>query len=281
MNIKQTASSILKYIGGEPNVLSFTHCATRLRFVVKDESKVNFEELKKVDGVLKVINNYQVQIVIGNEVTDVFNEIQKLGKFEGTPENAEVKKEDNQKLFDKILGFLVGIFAPLVPAVTGAGLLKAILILLSNFGLVSTEASTYQLLLGLADATFYFVPVLVAVTTAEKMNVNKIVALGAVVPLVFPNIVTMLTDGTSMFGLGVTNIQYSSQVFPAMLAIIFLSYVYKFFEKHSPKALKSFLVPLMSYVLTFIVTLFVLGPLGFYVGEILSTVVVFMGEPFV
>lgn len=274
MNYKNTASEILTYVGGESNVTMLEHCATRLRFTIVDSKKVDVDKLKTVSGVLKVLINYQVQVVIGNDVIEVYDEIMKLGKFSKDTPSESI--QEKKKVSDIVLGFLIGVFAPLVPAVTGAGLLKAILMLLNTLGLVGADSTTYQLLVGLSDATFYFIPLLVSVNAAEKLNVNKLVAMACVAPLLLPNVMSLVSDNASLFGIGLTAVAYNAQVFPAMLSILFMSFVYKFFDKHSPKALRSFLVPLISMVVTFPITLLVLGPIGFYIGEILSTIVVFL-----
>ena len=172
MDYKKSAADILTYIGGEKNVVNLEHCSTRLRFTVADQTLVDEANLKKVPGVIGVILNVQVQIVIGNAVIEVYNELMKLCK----PQEQQSIKTEKQSFGNTLLSFIVGIFQPLVPAIAGAGVLKSILILLSTLGIVSASDGFYVILSSISDATFYFLPLMVAVTTATKMNTNKLVA---------------------------------------------------------------------------------------------------------
>ena len=182
------------------------HCSTRLRFTVADQTLVDEANLKKVPGVIGVILNVQVQIVIGNAVIEVYNELMKLCK----PQEQQSIKTEKQSFGNTLLSFIVGIFQPLVPAIAGAGVLKSILILLSTLGIVSASDGFYVILSSISDATFYFLPLMVAVTTATKMNTNKLVALAAVGVLLLPNNVALLAEGFKIFGITVKNVAYNS-----------------------------------------------------------------------
>lgn len=277
MDYKKSAELILNYVGGEENIINFEHCSTRLRFTVVEKSKVNTEALKRVEGVMGLIVNAQVQIIIGNNVIEMYDEIMKIY----TP-SGEKKGESSEKksLGSIILEYVIGIFQPLVPAMAGAGVLKSILILLSTLNFLDSSTDIYKILMSISDATFYYLPVMVAVTTAIKMNTNKLVALVAGAVFLFPTNVNLLKEGITLFGFGVKNISYGSQVFPAILTALFLGVLEKYLNKISPKAIRVFFVPMMALAITIPIAYLILGPLGFTIGEYLTVVILFLYDKF-
>lgn len=273
MNYKQTAAEVLKYVGGNENVSHLEHCSTRLRFTLHDNSIVNVDHLKSVPGVMAVKMNAQCQVVIGNEVVEVYDEVKKLlVPNEGTT-NSQNKPKQKQKIGSVILDFVIGIFQPLVPAIAGGGILKSVLLLLSVMGLMDSTGQTYQILNMIGDAPLYFLPLLVAVTTANKLKVNSLVALSAVGALVLPNMAAMIGEGAQLFSFNISNIAYAYQVFPAILTILFYAQVEKLFTKISPKPIRIFFVPMMSLLISVPIALLVLGPLGFTFGQGLTAVI--------
>ncbi|MEI2467458.1 beta-glucoside-specific PTS transporter subunit IIABC [Niallia taxi] len=275
MSYKQTAAEVLKYVGGNENVSHLEHCSTRLRFSLNDNSKANVDQLKKIPGVMAVKMNAQCQVVIGNEVVEVYDEVKKLlVPNEGaTNANSQHKPKQKQKIGSVILDFVVGIFQPLVPAIAGGGILKSLLLLLSVMGLMDPAGQTYQILNMIGDAPLYFLPLLVAVTTANKLKVNSLVALSAVGALVLPNMAAMIGEGAQLFSFNIENIAYTYQVFPAILTILFYAQVEKLFTKISPKPIRIFFVPMISLLITVPIALLVLGPIGFTFGQGLSAVI--------
>lgn len=275
MSYKQTAAEVLKYVGGKENVSHLEHCSTRLRFSLNDNSKANVDQLKKIPGVMAVKMNAQCQVVIGNEVVEVYDEVKKLlVPNEGaTNANSQHKPKQKQKIGSVILDFVVGIFQPLVPAIAGGGILKSLLLLLSVMGLMDPAGQTYQILNMIGDAPLYFLPLLVAVTTANKLKVNSLVALSAVGALVLPNMAAMIGEGAQLFSFNIENIAYTYQVFPAILTILFYAQVEKLFTKISPKPIRIFFVPMISLLITVPIALLVLGPIGFTFGQGLSAVI--------
>lgn len=268
MDFKKCATDILKYIGGEKNIVNLEHCSTRLRFTVADKCAVDQESLKKVPGVMKLIINSQVQVVIGNDVVEVYDEIVK--NYSVGDSSVAVKK-DKRKVSEVLLEYLVGIFQPLIPVMAGAGILKSILVLLTTLSVMSKESSLYNVLISISDATFYFMPIMVAYTTATKLKTNRMVAVAAVGVTLLPNMTTMLTDGISLFGIGLRAVAYNAQVFPAILCTLFLGMMEKWLNKVSPKAIRTFFVPMVALTITVPVTLMFLGPLGITIGELLAT----------
>lgn len=272
MDYKKSAADILKHIGGEGNVIHVEHCSTRLRFQVVDKSKVNEGELKKVVGVMGVILNAQVQVVIGNNVIELYDELVKICQ----PKQDHKIQGEKKKPGALLLEFVVGIFQPLVPAIAGAGVLKSILILLSTFHIMGTNDGLYVILVSISDATFYFLPLMVAITTATKLNTNKLVALAAVGVLLLPANVALLAEGFTILGISVKNVVYNSQVFPAILIVLFLGLLEKGLNKVSPKAIRVFFVPMVSLAITIPIAFLVLGPIGFTLGEYLTTAILFL-----
>lgn len=271
MDYKKIANEILDLIGGSKNVSTLEHCSTRLRFGLVDKSVVNVEKIKKIKGVMGVVDGSQFQIVIGNNVVEVYDELLKICPVTGN-QVAETKKDD-RKWGAKLLEFVISVFQPLVPAIAGAGVLKSVLLLLSMFGLLASDSTVYTALASISDATFYFLPIMVAVTTANTLKSNRLVAVAAVGYLLLPATTAALTDGMTLFGFAVKNITYSSQVFPAILCVIFLSLMERGFNKISPKAIRIFFVPMMSLAITIPVTLLVLGPLGYNIGTLFTAVI--------
>lgn len=274
MDYNASAAKIIKNVGGKENITKLIHCSTRLRFSLVDYDKANLDALKQVDGVLgAVIASGQCQVIIGNAVVEMFDAINaQLGSLDGNAAAAAPK----QKWYQVFLDFLVGIFQPLVPAIAGAGVLKSLLILFSSVGWMSVTSPTYQIFSFIGSAPLYFLPLLVAVTTAQKLNVNVLVSLSIVSVLVYPDMVTLLGKGTKLFGVGVTNITYSSQVFPAILAVLLYAVLEKYVTKYCPKPVRIFLVPLICMAITVPATLLVLGPIGYTIGTVISTVILFL-----
>lgn len=278
MDYKSLARSIVENVGGADNIVHLEHCSTRLRFQLADHSKVNIDALKKTPGVMGVIDAAQFQIVIGNDVIEAYDAITSAYDLGGVP--ATSAKKEKRSAGAVFLEYLIGIFQPLVPAIAGAGVLKSIMLLLAMIGVITSTDALYTTLVGISDATFYFLPLMVAVTTANMFKTDRLVAVAAVGFLLLPATTTALKDGLVLFGITVQNITYSSQVFPAILEIICLSLLERWLNKVSPKAIRVFFVPMVALAITIPVTLLVLGPLGYNVGVLLTDAILFMYSTF-
>lgn len=278
MDTNKTAKEIVQLIGGKENVAHLEHCSTRLRFTLKDNNLVKKDQLEKVDGVIGVRQNAQCQVIIGNDVIEVYDQVQKeLGEISQSEQN-DLKSK--QSWGSVLLDFIISIFQPLIPAVAGGGILKSLLLLVSVSGLMSTESQTYQIMNLIGGAPLYFLPILVAITTAKKLNVNQLVAVSAVGALILPDMTTMLTSGAQLFGFGIENIAYASQVFPAILTVLFYAQMERLFTRYSPKPIRIFFVPMMSLLITVPISLLILGPLGFNVGTIFSGAIIWLYSHF-
>lgn len=274
MDFNDSAQAIILNVGGEKNINSLIHCSTRLRFTLNDFAKADLEKLKTVDGVLDaVIAGGQCQVIIGNDVVEMFDAVQALLGNSTQQNTARGPKQSWRKV---VLDFIIGVFQPLVPAIAGGGILKAVLMLLAMLGWISDKSQTYQILNLVGGAPLYLLPILVAITTAQKLKVNSLVAVSTAGVLILPDLVAMLTKGTTLFGLHVTNVTYSSQVFPAILCVLFYALMERFFTKYSPKPIRIFFVPMMSMLITAPITLLFLGPLGYVVGEGFVSVILFL-----
>ena len=275
-NYKQTASDVLRLVGGEKNVVQVEHCSTRLRFTLADSSKADVAALKKTAGVMGVISSGpQCQVVIGNDVIEVYDELLKLGTFNAGQAVAPAAPKGKKEIGGIILDYMVGIFQPLVPAIAGAGVLKALMVLLSTLGVMSSGDIAYKVFVGVADAALYYLPVMVAFTTATKFNCNKLVSVALAAAMIHPSVSALLaTEGGAYFlGIKLQNIAYGGQVFPAILTVIFMSFIEKWANKWCPKAIRVFFVPMLCFGIGFPVALVVLGPLGYNIGALLTTVI--------
>lgn len=271
MNYKELAATILEKVGGKENVAALGHCATRLRFNLKDDQKADTEAIKKIKGIVGVVNKGgQYQVVIGNDVKSVHKEIQELGKFNDESSGSQEEKEKGT--ITKVLDTISGCFFPIIPAIAGAGMIKALLALLVAFNWISVESEVYQILNFMADAAFYFLPVLLAASAAKKFKVNQYVAMSIGAILIHPTFISMVGTakeaGTDLhfLGISVPLVSYASSVIPIILAIWFMSYVEPFAEKIVPKSAQIILVPLVTIIVVAPVTLIALGPLGNYLG---------------
>jgi len=272
-NYANAAKEILRLVGGDKNVSHIEHCSTRLRFSIVDPSKVDQAGLKKIPGVMGVVGSGgQCQVVIGNDVIEVYDEILKLGTF--TDAAASPAASEKRDIGSTVLDLMVGIFQPLVPAIAGGGILKAFLSLFALIGIMDSSSVLYQVLINVADAPLYFLPVLVAVTMATKINCNKLIAVSAVGALVLPKTVALLGSdpAPTLLGMTIQNVNYAYQVFPAILAVTALYFVEKYITKVTPKPIRVFFVPMVCFIVVFPLTLLVLGPIGLTFGKGLTTV---------
>lgn len=282
MNYSDLAKVIIKNVGTKENILSLTHCATRLRFNLKDDSKANTDVLKGTKGVMGVVNKGgQYQVIIGSDVANVYKEIIEIANIDSSDSNNE---EANRNAVVKVLDTIAGIFTPIIPAITGAGMLKAVMALLVSFKVISTTSQTYSILNFMADAAFYFLPFLLANSAAKKFKCNPYMALTLAGVLLHPNFTAMMDaakkagEGISFLGLPVTIATYSSSVIPIILGVWFMSFVEPIADKVSPNAVKFFTKPLITLVVTGIASLVVLGPIGNICGNGISAGIEYLNE---
>ncbi len=275
MDYKKLAGQILELVGGKENVSGLVHCATRLRFNLKDESKAQTDALKKTKGVVGVAKSGgQYQVIIGSDVANVFAPLTELCDLK----DSRTGKEQTEKKSKVAVAIdtLSGIFTPILPALTAAGMLKAVLSLLVAFKLVASSDQSYQILNFMGDATFYFLPILLASSAAKKFKCNPYLAMMLGGILLHPNFVNMVSaskesgEAIRLFMIPIYNASYSSSVIPIILAVWFMSLVEPVADRISPKAIKFFSKPLITILVSGIVTLSVLGPIGYIISNYLA-----------
>ncbi len=271
------AKTILQLVGGETNVSHLEHCSTRLRFSIVDGGKVDKDALKTTSGVMGVVaNGNQCQVVIGGDVIEVFDAIKKLGTF-NSGGGAAAPSGEKKNIAAATLDFLVGVFQPLVPAIAGGGILKAFLSLFALLGWIDKTGVLYRILIAVADAPLYYLPLMVAITMSMKINCNKLVALASVGALLLPDIGTLLgEEGVNLFGISIQNVKYAYQVFPAILAVAVLYFIEKYVTKYTPKPIRVFFVPMVCFIIVFPATLLFLGPVGLSMGKVITAIMLWI-----
>ena len=286
MDYESVAKKILQRVGGKENVVSLVHCMTRLRFTLKDESIVDDEAVKKTKGVMGVMKKAgQYQIIIGNDVANVFAELNKLGNFSNEAPKKLPEKKEKKNILSMLMDTISGIMAPVIPAIIGAAMIKVLLTLLPMIGVLDTEGYTYSLLSVMGDGAFFFMPVLIAISASKKFGTNMYYAASIALIMLHPNFISLM-DGAheaeevvKFLGyIPVTYASYAYSVIPIILAVWSLQYVEKLVDKITPVVTKNFLKPMLVVLIEAPIALIVLGPLGAICGNVLSDVVYFVHD---
>lgn len=267
-NEETIACQIIEKVGGANNIIRLTHCATRLRFVLRDKSKFKPNEIKQLPNILSAIQSgEESQVIIGNKVGLYYELINK--QLPNLDKNTDQHSSSNQNWLSKMVNGLVNIMAPLITAFIAGGLFKAIISILATFKVISTSSQNYVILNAIADAVFYFLPFLLAVSTAKKFKTNEYIAMIIAGILLYPSIIQLVSAGKPIyfFGLPMQLVNYSGSVLPIILAIWFMSYVDKFLEKIIPDSIKTTLKPLLILAITAPITLLIIGPIGTWLGD--------------
>lgn len=278
MKFENEAKKIVGLVGGEANVASLVHCATRLRFELKDGSKFQKEKLEKLSYVLKVlVSGGQYQVVIGPDVDAYYDAIFAVAKIEGG-NNTTLQSTEKVKLSDKILKVISGAFSPLIPLMAGSGMIKALLTLFTTIGVMSDSSSTYLILSAAGNACFYFMPVFLGITISKQLKANAFVggAIGAA--LLEPNFTGLLSaeGAVNFLGIPVTPIDYQATIFPIFIAILVYAYLDKSLRKVTPQSLQYFLVPMVCLMIMVPFTVILFGPVGTTIGNYVSSFVMWL-----
>ena len=280
-NYKQIAQDVVAGVGGAENIKNLYHCQTRLRFTLADESKADKDGLEKLDAVKKVILNGGVyQVVIGTDVAEVFDAIQPLLLNQPSAQT-DTAPAQKKSAFERVIDFVAGVFQPIIPALSGAGMLKALLALLVVFKLVDSTSQTYAIFNFFADAVFYFLPILLAFTEAQKLKCNPILAAAVAGIMMHPNWGAMVAAGelVRFFDLIPFHlVSYTGTVIPIILVVFVQAYVEKALNRIIPKSVNLVFVPMLTFLVMGTLALAVLGPIGSVVGEYLALVFNFLAE---
>ena len=274
------AQQIVDLVGGKDNVANVVHCQTRLRFNLKDDTKADRQAIKNIDGVLDIVEKGgQFQIVIGMHVAEVFEEVEKIvGVSSGESSNESTGKKQNP--LNLFVEFITSIFQPILPVIAGSGMIKAVLAILSVTKIVAADSQTYIIINMMADAMFYFLPFLLASTTARRLKTNPAIAMGLAGVLLHPTLIALVTAGepVHIFGAPMTLVNYGTSMFPIVLIVLCQSYIEKFMNKITPNSLKLIIVPMVTILVTGFLGLTILGPVGSFIGQIFLTFFNFISQ---
>ena len=271
--MRELAQFIIDNVGGKDNIYSVSHCATRLRFKLKDNSIANKDKLNANEKVVSVLESGgQLQVVIGSNVASVHAEVEKLLNG-GKASNESIEKEEKTKF--NFFTFVSGIFAPILPAFAGAGVLRGLTLLAIQFGLLNPDSGTAQILEVAAMSVFYFLPIMLAYTTARYLKVNPIIAMVIGAALINPKIAEMMGDigngaRSEFFGIPVVLMGYPSTVLPIVTPTPVYSYLERFLKKIIPEGGQLVFLPLISFIVMIPLTLITIGPATVFISNAIA-----------
>ncbi|WP_342415669.1 glucose PTS transporter subunit IIA [Paenibacillus sp. FSL R10-2782] len=282
MKTEDLAKQILDIIGVS-NITYATHCATRLRFNVKDEALVDLKALDRLEGVLKAqFSSGQLQIVIGAKVKSVFDAVSGILDLE--PNNIEVQEVKQKKNpISRVVETIAGVFGPVIPVLIGCGMVKSVFSILIAMKLIETSSGTYQIFNLISDLIFYFFPFFLAVSAAKKFKTNEYLAVALAGAYMYPTIMEGAMNAAktgisslSFFGLPILLVNYKSTIIPIILSVWVMSYVYRFIDKRIPDMFKILFVPMLVLFIMVPLGLIVIGPFGTYIGSSVAQIVTYL-----
>lgn len=266
-NYDELASDIVTHVGGEQNVKSLKHCVTRLRFALKDESKAETDYLKNLDGVVTVVSSGgQYQVVIGNQVADVYDAILRVTDIARVRRRGEADGENGtsgMNLFDRFVDIVSGIFQPVLGVLCAAGILKGLTAVTVVFGL-DQKSGLYLILNTAGDGMFQYLPLFLAITAARHFKLDSFTGLALGCAMVYPTLATSIKSSTNFLGIPVMLPAggYYQTVVPIILAVWFAAIIQKQMKKIMPDMIKMFAVPLMTLLICVPVSLLAIGPVA-------------------
>ena len=281
------ADFIIENVGGEENIQSLTHCVTRLRFVLKKEENAKDALIQNHEGIVSVIKKGgQYQVVIGNEVADVYDAV--MGKLSLKETGTDSKP---QTFMEKAVDIISGTFWPFLGVMCATGVIKGILGALSYLGILDAASGTYTILYAVADGFFYFLPVLIAITMSEKLKMDKFIAVTLALALVYPTIVNIAGGevlGTLFAGNSILEMNYyirflglpvimpkagyTSSVFPIMLALLVAARLEKWAKSVIPALVRSFLVPTIVLIIMAPLVFLFIGPVAYILANLVGSI---------
>lgn len=268
---QEIAARVLKAVGGEGNVNTVVHCATRLRFNLKDESKADTEALNQDPEVIQVVKSGgQYQVVIGSHVSEVYKEL--IAKSKLGDDDYSTNEGPKGNIFNQLIDIISSIFTPFLGAMAGAGILKGFLTLALTLGWLDAKTGAYIVLFSIADGIFNYLPIVLAFTAAKKFKTNEFLAVALAMALVHPSITAVAGSTLSFFGLPVIigASGYTSSVIPIILGVYVQSHIERFFKKVIPTFLQIIFVPVAVFLVIAPITFMVLGPIGSILGDLLG-----------
>ena len=293
-NFAQIAARIIELVGGKDNIAHVGHCMTRLRITPKDTSLVNIDEIKKIGVIGAQMVGDQVQVIIGNDIDEVYDAFVKASGVEREAvidENLDpelTKKKGIKEILGSIFPAIVSCVFPILPALLACGLLQAIMMLLINLHVIAADSPTVATFTWVYNVAYYFLPVLVAYAASRRFNVKAAMAILMGLILVYPDFVELCKQGVGatipnpggpptiipgtgnagyLFGIPIHPATYSNTIIPAILIVFVMSYVEKFLNKVIPKIVRFIFVPLLELVIMLPLALLVLAPIGAILSE--------------
>lgn len=276
MSYKNYVNSVVEALGGAENVTNVTHCATRLRFLLIDKRKVNktkIEALKETVGTVEAQGTFQ--IIVGTNVSDVYDELVKIKGISGDDIKSEFKEGlQNQSKLDRVLSTISAIFTPYIPVLASAGIIKGLLALLNNVGWLDVNSNTYSILSAAGNSLIYFFPILLAFTAAKKFGANPYIGVAIGAALLEPNLTSINITGNTINFLGINFVAQAFQntVLPVILGMWAFSYLEKGLKKVLPKVAQLILVPLICLIVMVPAILLIFGPIGFALANAIAAV---------
>lgn len=264
------ARIIIQNVGGKGNIAGLTHCVTRLRFKLKDESKAQTDILKDTDGIVTVIQNGgQYMVVIGNHVPDVYAAVVSVGHLESIAVKEDDGENDGPKEkmnpFNAFVSIVTGVFTPFLGVLCACGIIKGLLSLFVAIGVLDGAGGTYNILYSLGDAAFYFLPVVLGYTAAKRFKLPEMEGLIIGLAMVYPYVVSGSgMDVSNIFGIPVVmpaSGDYTTSVIPVICAVAFAAWFEKHYKKYIPDTIKLFAVPLITCFVTICLTFWIIGPI--------------------
>lgn len=277
-NYDQLVREVVDKVGGVDNINSLFHCVTRLRFKLKDTSKADKESIKNIKGVLTVVEgNGQFQVVIGNEVADVFDAVLKMyPQIKSEVKTSDVEEKPSGNILTRAFNTMASIFTPIIIALAGSGMIKAVLVILTTYGLMDKAGSTYKILSAAGNSVFYFLPLFLAFSAAKTFKVNPFISVAIIGALMEPNFTGLMKANGDMAyfaGIPVVLMGYSGTVIPAILTIWAYSYLEKLLKKFIPKSIEIFALSMVALLIMVPLAVIVIGPIGVTLGNGLGYVI--------
>lgn len=287
MDYAKIAEEILDLCGGDGNISSVTHCATRLRMFTVDKNVVNMDEIKKIKGVLgTVYAGDELQVILGKNLIPVYNEVQKRHNGSETKEKKNTvienpgRKGQIKSLGGRLLGFVSASVTPMIPGLVAGGMLKTFLLLITLAWAPFEETQAYTLFSMVANVPFYFMPVFVAYGASKKLGGTPIFAMVAAAGLVYPDFTALLAgeETVSLLGIPVMAVKYNSTLLPALLVALCAYYVEKFLVKILPGIIRPILLGVGTIAITYALGITILGPVGDFVGSYVVNIFLWSSE---
>lgn len=278
VDYRTLAGDILEKVGGEANVASLAHCATRLRFKLKDGAKADKQAVERLAGVITVMEaGGQFQVVIGNNVPIVYAEIGQISKLTGD-DAAGPEAGEQGNLLNRFIAMISSIFLPSLWPLAGAGLLKALLAMATTFHWLDAASTTYTILNAAGDGLFTFLPIFLAVNAAKRFKTNQFTSMAIAAALCYPAITALAAspDPVTFFGIPVIMVTYTSSVIPIIVAVWLQSFLEKWLNQVLPAWLRNFTTPLLVLLIMVPLTLITVGPVTSFAAAGISNAIAWL-----